>query len=84
MNNTVFRFSDPLNSGKIRFKVMNQETKVQIADYDIEIDDVVNHIKKLYPKMRIRRVDLSVFYLKTKMTRKKMQITKDYLEFMFN
>lgn len=84
MNNHTLWFTDHLDSGKIRFKIRNQETKVQIADYDIEIDDVINHIKKLYPKMRIRKVDLSVFYLKTKMTRKKMQITKDYLEFMFN
>ena len=83
INHTLW-FTDPLLTGKFRFKVRNQETKVQIADYDIEIDDVVNHIKKLYPKMRIRKVDLSVFYLKSKMSRKKMQITKDYLEFVFN
>lgn len=84
MNNHTLWFTDPLDAGKFRFKIRNQETKVQIADYDIEIDDVVNHIKKLYPKMRIRKVDLSVFYLKSKMSRKKMQITKDYLEFVFN
>lgn len=84
MNNHTLWFTDPLDTGKFRFKVSNQETRVKIADYDIEIDDVVNHIKKLYPKMRIRKDDLSVFCLKSKMTRKKMQITKDYLEFVFN
>ena len=84
MNIPNWGFDDPLDSGKIRFKVRNQETRVLIADYNIEIEDVEKQIKKLYPKVRVRKVGLSTLYLRMKMTKNKMQITKNYLEFMFN
>ena len=65
-------------------RVQNKITAIQIIKGSVSNEMVAPHIKKMWPKARIRNEGYSYIYIGFRLTKVQIQALKDYLEFVFN